>query len=194
MKILFLGPACEPIENHLLRLGHTLIRQEEPLQIPFLEKSHFDFCVSYRYKHILAPVILDYFPDSVINLHISLLPWNRGSDPNFWSFIENTPKGVTIHKIDQGIDTGDILLQRELSFDTAFETLRTTYVKLARCIENLFVDNVERLLAKNMTGQPQGKNGSFHYATDKEPYLYLLEDFGWDTPVSKITGAKRKTW
>lgn len=53
----------------------------------------------------------------VLNLHISYLPWNRGANPNFWSFVENTKKGVTIHEIDEKLDKGKILLRKELEFD-----------------------------------------------------------------------------
>ena len=38
-------------------------------------------------------------------MHISYLPFNRGAHPNYWSFKDNSPKGVTIHFIDNGIDT-----------------------------------------------------------------------------------------
>ena len=40
---------------------------------------------------------------------MSFLPYNRGSHPNFWSFVENTPKGVSIHEVSNGIDDGDII-------------------------------------------------------------------------------------
>ena len=40
----------------------------------------------------------------IVNLHISYLPFNRGSHPNYWSFVENTPKGVSIHEIDEQIE------------------------------------------------------------------------------------------
>ena len=48
---------------------------------------------------------------------MSYLPYNRGAHPNFWSFVNNTVKGVTIHEIDQGIDTGKIILQKSIKFD-----------------------------------------------------------------------------
>ena len=39
-----------------------------------------------------------------INLHNSFLPFNRGKHPYFWAFYEDSPYGVTIHKVDEGID------------------------------------------------------------------------------------------
>lgn len=54
--------------------------------------------ISYNYKHIIDLEIIHYVKGRIFNFHISYLPWNWGSNPNFWSFIEDTPKGVTIHK------------------------------------------------------------------------------------------------
>ena len=52
----------------------------------------------------------------MINLHISYLPYNKGAHPNFWSWVKNTPKGVSIHLISEKIDAGDIIFQKKLIF------------------------------------------------------------------------------
>jgi methionyl-tRNA formyltransferase len=49
-----------------------------------------------------------------INTHPSLLPYCRGKDPNFWTFIDNTPFGVSIHEVGKGIDDGRIISQMEI--------------------------------------------------------------------------------
>ncbi len=41
------------------------------------------------------------------------LPFNRGAHPNFWSFMEKTPSGVTMHEINSGIDKGKIIVQKK---------------------------------------------------------------------------------
>ena len=109
MNILFLGPTCPRIENLLRALGHFVHREEGRLSSDFSKNNFFNFCISYRYHYILTPSIIHAFQNGLINMHISLLPWNRGSDPNLWSFLENTPKGVTIHHIDETLDTGAII-------------------------------------------------------------------------------------
>ena len=74
-----------------------------------------DFIVSFGYRKIINYSILSQFKKPIINLHMSYLPFNRGSHPNFWSFIDNTPKGVTIHEVSKGIDDGNIIfLKRQL--------------------------------------------------------------------------------
>lgn len=85
----------------------------------------------------------------IFNLHISLLPYNREASPNFFSFIENTSKGVTIHQIDEGLDTGPILAQKELFFDESKETFASSYEKLILEIQMLFKENWSSISDKN---------------------------------------------
>ena len=121
-----------------------------------------------------------------MNFHISLLPWNRGADPNLWSFLEDTPKGVSIHYIDDGIDTGDILAQREVPHQRE-DTLRTSYDRLSETMLTLFKEVWPTLRAGMITAFPQPREGSFHRLRDKVPYEHLLTK-GWDTPVADIIG------
>ena len=51
-----------------------------------------DLIISYGYRHIFTNSFLKKVSAPIINLHISFLPFNRGAHPNFWSFVENTPK------------------------------------------------------------------------------------------------------
>ena len=111
--------------------------------------------VSYNYKHIITQDVIDYMKGQCINLHISMLPWNRGADPNFWSFIDDTPKGVTIHRIARGLDTGDIIFQKELFFDESQETFLSTYQILQKEIIDLFKSNFQTLLNGNYDAKRQ---------------------------------------
>ena len=72
-------------------------------------------------------------------MRISFLPWNKGAHPNFWSFYENTPKGVSIHLIDKGIDTGPIIYQKIVKFSKNEETFEQTYSVLKNEIEDLLL-------------------------------------------------------
>ena len=77
------------------------MRTEETLSLTWIKEQNFCFGVSYRYRKIIRQDIIDYFEGKLINMHIAFLPWNKGADPNLWSYIDNTPKGVTIHRIDK---------------------------------------------------------------------------------------------
>lgn len=183
MKILFLGPADSPLVP-FLRQGAQVTVTQDRLNPDWVRAEAFHWLLSYGYRHILKRDILSLFPSRAINLHISLLPWNRGADPNFWSFVENTPKGVTLHFIDEGIDTGDLIAQRELRF-SGEETLASSYAQLKTAIEDLFKENWEAIRSGKRLGTAQMGTGSMHRAADKEPLLHLLKD-GWDTPVQNL--------
>ena len=117
MNILVLGPPQSPITPFLRQNGYAVIEYSDPIDITFLEENNFSFAVSYRFRHIIRQETIECLEGKIINLHISYLPWNRGADPNLWSFLEDTPKGVSIHYVDPGMDTGDIIAQKEVIFD-----------------------------------------------------------------------------
>jgi methionyl-tRNA formyltransferase len=125
-----------------------------------------DFIVSYSYKHIIRPEVLSMIPQAVVNLHISLLPFNRGADPNAWSFLENTPKGVSIHLIDAGIDTGPVLVQKEIFFDECSESLGHTYEVLHEEIQALFRGTWHQIRNRSIRPVPQTGPGTYHHSRE----------------------------
>lgn len=189
MKILWLGPYREKINQLLHTFSDKIIHHEEKIETEELIKIDADFVISYGYRFIISREAVQYYEKRIINLHISLLPWNRGADPNLWSFLENTPKGVTIHYIDEGIDTGAIISQREIAFSEC-ETLASSYEKLNNEIESLFGEVWPNIrMGKNDSFVQSGK-GSYHKSSDKEKYKHLLID-GWKTMVKNIIGAAK---
>ena len=78
----------------------------------FVKNKKIDFIVSDRYQYIVSKDILEFLEGNAINTHPSLLPLQRGYHPNFFSIYRNTKKGVTIHYMDEGLDTGNIVYQK----------------------------------------------------------------------------------
>ena len=113
------------------------------------------------------------------------MPWNRGADPNFWSFVEQTPKGVTIHHIDEGLDTGDIIVQQIVNFHLDRETLSSSYHKLHISIQGLFKQNWNDIKMCRYSGEQQIGNGTVHKAIDREKMIDYMPD-GWDTSISYV--------
>lgn len=130
-----------------------------------------DWIISYNYGRLIPKYLIELVENRIINLHISYLPWNKGSDPNFWSFMENTPKGVTIHQLSDGLDEGDILLQKELYFDERVETFQTTYDALNHEIVSLFQENWDRIKKRFVTPKKQMGKGSHHRRKDFVDFL-----------------------
>ena len=138
----------------------------EKLDITIVKEYAPDLIISYNYKYMIRADVIEYMQGNVINLHISYLPWNRGSNPNFWSFVENTPKGVTIHLINEKLDEGAILYQKELEFDVTEETFETSYEKLNQEITELFIRNWDEIREKSYVVKKQSVGGSYHNMQD----------------------------
>lgn len=141
------------------------------LETAMLERIKPILVISYNYRHIVTPDVIEALQGRIINLHTSLLPWNRGSSPNLWSIIDDTPKGVTIHILDEGLDTGDILLQKEMSFDEEKETLRSSYERLNQELVRLLQENWNYILRKQWHPRQQSNGGSKHTTKDLQKFL-----------------------
>jgi methionyl-tRNA formyltransferase len=146
-----------------------------------------DIIISYSYCHIITTDVLLASYSDIINLHISYLPFNRGSDPNLWSFLENSPKGVSIHLVDNGIDTGDILFQREVLIDEKTATLTSSYLDLQNALKALFKDNWESIRDRSYIPHRQVGPSSFHLSKDfKKIKESLLGVEGWDIGINLL--------
>ena len=158
-KILFLGYSSKETKIiDFLKKKNLSITTIGNKKINLKSINKFDLCLSFGYKRIIERKIINSLKKPIINLHISYLPYNRGLHPNYWSFINNTPKGVTIHEIDEGIDTGKIILQKRIKFRlTNKTTFRDTYYKHRNEIENLFIKNYKKIILSNYKPVKQKK-------------------------------------
>lgn len=145
-----------------------------------------EFLISYNYRYIIKKEVINLLVNRAINLHISFLPWNRGADPNLWSFLEDTPKGVTIHHIACGIDTGDIITQRTVDFE-AGDTLKTSYYRLSKTITDIFCETWPYIRKGKIKSFKQPAGGTYHRKQDRAHFEHLLTK-GWDTPVADLIG------
>lgn len=186
IKILFLGYLeCRVLD--FLSETNDVFQTMKPIKDKVLKR--FDLAISFGYRFIIRPQALAYAPRPPINLHISFLPYNRGADPNYWSFYDDTPKGVTIHEMDEGVDSGDILFQKEIVFTEHEDDLALTYQRLFNEVQELFIKNWGQLRYGALcyflrTPQPAGGN---HHDVGEMPEL---ED-GWETKVKTIRRTER---
>lgn len=121
-----------------------------------------DICISTYFAYILSKEAITIFPEGVINLHPSFLPYNRGCHPNVWSIIDETPAGVTLHYIDETIDTGDIIAQRKVS-SSITDTGKSLYHKLEKEALKLFIETWLEIKSKNFSPNKQAHlKGTYH--------------------------------
>jgi len=126
-----------------------------------------DIGVSSFFGYILRRDLLKLLPHSCINIHPAFLPYNRGTYPNIWSIIDGTLAGVTIHYIDEGVDTGDIIVQKQVPVDI-LDTGESLYHKLEQASVDLFQEVWPAIRTGQAPRMPQPAGGSFHLTRDVE--------------------------
>ena len=181
-KVLLLSNCPNNIKNSIEKVGDKVEVYNNLLDKDFIEKNQYDFIVSFGYRFLLDESIIKSVKRSSFNLHIGYLPYNRGAHPNFWSNVESTPSGITIHKIDKGLDTGDIIYQKEVPIKQEKHTFASSYKLLIYEIEKLFSLNWENLREDKYQVKKQAKKGTYHKKKDLEKYKKFLID-GWDTNI-----------
>ena len=150
--------APPPVKRAALELG---LRVEQPEKLKgaeghaLLERFQPDAVVIVGYGQIIPADLLLRPRHGWINLHASLLPRYRGAAPVQWALIRGeTTTGVTTMRIDEGLDTGPLLLQREEPIaeeDTAVTLAR----RLAEMGAPLMVETLKRLDEGTLLPQPQ---------------------------------------
>lgn len=189
MKILVLGPESKNrgIMSFLRAQGHEVELTLDQVDIGQLRESKIDYLISNGYAPILKEPIISEYPHRIINIHPAYLPEGRGIYPNFWSHFQGSPKGVTIHFIDAGIDTGDIIARAKCEFSPS-DTLQTTLAKLVHRVEQLFYEHWANIVSGSHDLVVQDKLDtaiSYHSRNESERYLDLLPK-RWDTPISEV--------
>ncbi|MFH1809034.1 MAG: formyltransferase family protein [Pseudomonadota bacterium] len=125
-----------------------------------------DLGISVLFDYLIRPKILNSFRLGVINLHPAYLPFNRGNYPNVWSIVDGSPAGVTLHYMDQTLDTGDIIAQHKtevLSWDTG----ETLYRRLEQDALSLFKLHFESIVEERAVRRPQDRSqGTTHQRKD----------------------------
>lgn len=145
-------------------------RPHEPEPLAQLEAWAPDLLVSAWYGSILKREVLAVAPWGGVNLHPSYLPYGRGKFPNVWSIIEGTPAGATIHFMDEGIDTGDIIKRKEVPVGLV-DTGATLYEKLQRACVEVFIEawpDIRAGTAPRIAQSALSDRPTFHRARDVE--------------------------
>lgn len=149
-----------------LSLSEEVYLFSERLTLEQIRNINPTIIISYNYNYIIAPDIIEHMNGKIINMHISYLPYNRGASPNIWSFVDDTPKGVTIHQVSAGLDKGKIIYQKECFFDVEKETFASTYEKLNAAIVELFKEHWREIKMGTYVLKEQEGKGTYHYQKD----------------------------
>ncbi len=148
-----------PVKQSALKVGLPIyqpekIKTNEELQAKLREIAP-DAIIVVGYGRIVPSWMLQLPKYGNINLHASLLPKYRGAAPIQWAIANGeTVTGVTTMRIDEGLDTGDILLQREVSISEN-DTTETLAPTLAAIGADLMTETLQGLQAGDIHPQKQ---------------------------------------
>ena len=114
-----------------------------------------DLNISVSYDQILRKAIRQSAPKGFINAHAGKLPFYRGRNPINWAIINNeTEIGLTVHFVDKGIDTGDIVVQRTLPLEWK-DNYQTALEKVQLALPDLVAKSVNLIESGEVKPEPQ---------------------------------------
>ncbi len=146
-----------------------------------------ELIVVVAYGRILPPEILAIPPRGCINLHVSLLPRYRGSAPIQWAVLNGDAEtGVTIMQLDEGCDTGAILLVRKVPIDPE-ETSGELFDKVSALGAQTLVTAIEKLAAGELTPKKQDDA----LATQAPPLKKEMAAFAFDADAAHLHNLVR---
>lgn len=192
-----LGEYCE---NRGIPLIKTHSVRSEDFLTQF-DKLDYDLVVSAHFQRILPARIFGRATMGALNLHPSLLPKYRGMAPQHWPIIfGETETGVTVHRIDEEVDTGRIMRQVRIPLDPDIyiHELQSRFFAVYRSI---MVEAVERLLSGEQ-GEEQSVAGAsyFHKIQDADMEIHtamgvaraysIVRAFSFPYPGARFDGVR----
>lgn len=133
------------------------------------EGLSFDLGLLAWWPKIIRAPLLSLPRGGFANTHPSLLPYGRGKHYNFWSIVDRVPFGVSLHTVDDGIDSGDIVAQSELPYGWE-DTGGSLYRRATEAMLTLVQETYPKLRGLDFETRPQDlASGTFHRASELEP-------------------------
>lgn len=176
-------------DRKLTESGNSILELANNYQIPILDSADellelksIDFIFSIQYHEILKERHIDCAKEIAINLHMAPLPEYRGCNQFSFAIIDNVKEfGTTLHVLESGIDSGDILFENRFPI-TENETVVTLHKKTTDASITLFENNIGSLINGNYSKTPQlsYKNvRSFGFHLRDEINHIKQIDLGW---------------
>ncbi len=199
-----------PVKEAALKHGIPVFQPRkvrEPECVEELRRYGADIIVVIAFGQILPKEILEMTPYGCVNVHASLLPKYRGAAPIQWAVIDGEEvSGVTTMQMDEGLDTGDMLLKTEVRLDEK-ETGGSLHDKLADAGAKLCVRTLKALEDKTVTPEAQGESttayarmldkklGNIDWSKDAVSIERLIRGLNpWPSAYTDWEGKVMKIW
>ena len=181
------------------------IRREECVE--YLRQFNADIFIVEAFGQIIPKEILDMPRYGCVNVHASLLPKYRGAAPIQWAVLNGEKvSGVTIMRMDEGIDTGDMIMKEEVVlaedetcgslFDRLAEVGAKLCVKAMKAIEDgTAVYTPQDHSQATQTGKIQKEMGSIDWSKDAEEIERLIRGLNpWPSAYTRLDDKNLKIW
>jgi methionyl-tRNA formyltransferase len=199
-----------PVKSRALALGLTVHQPaslKSPEALAQLRDLQLDTLVVVAYGLILPPAALAAPRFGCINIHASLLPRWRGAAPIQRALLAGDAKtGITIMRMDAGLDTGPLLASREIGIG-ARDTAKTLHDALAALGAELIVDTLARLQRGGVPEVPQPTTGVTYagkihkseavidWRLDAERIVRQIRAFNpWPVAETRLDGTQLRVW
>ncbi len=154
----------------------------EPECIAYLEQYQADIIVVVAFGQILPKEILEMPKYGCVNVHASLLPKYRGAAPIQWAVINGEKvSGVTTMRMDQGLDTGDIIMKQEVAL-TKEETGGSLFERLAQTGADLLIRTLQAIEQGSAVYTPQDHQAVTHTSIIKKQ----LGEIDWSKSAQEL--------
>lgn len=150
-----------PVAEEAIELGYRVLQPQGPGEaVADLVSLGADAACVMAFGQLLPAELIDAFPLGCINVHTSLLPELRGAAPINWAILQGKKRtGVTTMLMDEGLDTGGILLQQATEIGEQ-ETAGSLADRLALMGAQLLVRTLDGLQEQKLTPRPQEEYGA----------------------------------
>ena len=146
-----------------LRLGRPVLQPKRAREESFIAQIRDlapDLSIVVAYGQILPQALLDVPTHGSLNVHTSILPKHRGAAPIQWAILNgDSETGVTIMKMDAGLDTGPILAERKTPIGDD-DTSQTLHDRLARIGAELLIETIPKWVQGEIMPRPQQPEGA----------------------------------
>ena len=199
-----------PVKQEAVKLGIEVLQPEKARNEEFIEKLrtyNADIFVVVAFGQLLPKSIIDMPRFGCVNVHASLLPEYRGASPIQWAVIDGCEySGVTTMKMDEGLDTGDILLVKKVKLDKK-ETGGSLFDRLSIVGAELLIETLKGLEEGTITPVKQDDSKSSYVTMLKKSMGEL--DFSkpahdieclirglnpWPSAYTSLDGKTMKVW
>jgi len=162
---------CQEREIELYRK----INVNNPEFINEIQKRGLDLMILAWWPQIVKKEAINSVKIGWINTHPSFLPYGRGKHPYYWTIVEETPFGVSLHFIDEGTDSGPVLFQREIKVNGG-DTGGTLYKKSCNEVVDLFKEVYGEITTGKFKSVSQPKNTRLHLGSEIEEHSRINLD------------------